>query len=208
MGQRLVVSVQSCGENIARIYYHWSAYTRSALSEARDIIECICSTNAKSEKEIQLALIHMCEKNGGGINGGIGSVEGIYIQNMFPNEEFKKESPDRSYGLIAITESGMNDMMLWAEGELTIDIDERMVYNDVFLSFSFDSWKETYAEDVYGKTKEELDSMTLDDIEQLRADIGEFSFNEIDMLIRQLDICVENSIYTTRYENVVYELIE
>lgn len=38
MGQRLVITVQNHGKNLAKIYYHWSAYSRSALEEARTLI--------------------------------------------------------------------------------------------------------------------------------------------------------------------------
>jgi hypothetical protein len=39
MGQRLVITVHAFDEDIAKIYYHWSAYTTSALQEAKDIID-------------------------------------------------------------------------------------------------------------------------------------------------------------------------
>lgn len=39
MGQRLVITVHAFDEDIATIYYHWSAYTTSALQEAKDIID-------------------------------------------------------------------------------------------------------------------------------------------------------------------------
>ena len=39
MGQRLVITIHAFDEDIATIYYHWSAYTTSALQEAKDIIE-------------------------------------------------------------------------------------------------------------------------------------------------------------------------
>lgn len=208
MGQRLVVSVQYGGKNISSIYYHWSAYTRSALEEARDIVECLHDTNAKTVKEIQLALIHMCEKNGGGIAGGLdSSLEGIYIQTKWPREKFRKAKPDRSYGLIAITESGMDEMMEWAEGELVIDVEEQMIYNEVFCSSGFGSWKEFYGE-VYGKTQEELDRMTLMDIPQLQHSIEEVPFHEINELLHELEIYANNGINTVRRGRIVYEMIE
>ena len=39
MGQRLVITVHAFDEDIAKIYYHWSAYTISAFQEAKDIID-------------------------------------------------------------------------------------------------------------------------------------------------------------------------
>ena len=37
MGHRLVITIHAFNEDIAKIYYHWSAYTTSALQEAKDI---------------------------------------------------------------------------------------------------------------------------------------------------------------------------
>lgn len=207
MGQRLVITVQYGSENIARIYYHWSAYTRSALKEARDIIEYLDDVDPKTVPQIQLALIRLCENNGGGIDGGLDSTEGIYIQKRWPHEQFRKANPDRSYGLIAITETGMDEMLGWAEGELTIDIYERMVYNDVFWSSDFESWKEYYGEG-YGYTQEKLDRMTLDDIHELHHSIEEVGFSEVDDLLRELDDGVGHCVYTFRRGNIVYDLLE
>lgn len=207
MGQRLVITVQHGSENIARIYYHWSAYTRSALKEARDIIKYLDDVDPKTVPQIQLALIHLCEKNGGGIDGGLDSLEGVYIQERWPREQFRKATPDCSYGLIAITESGMDEMLGWAEGELTIDVEDRMIYNEVFWSSGLESWKESYGEN-YGYTQEELDRMTLDDIPELHHSIEEVSFSEVDDLLRELDDGVGHCIYTFRRGNIVYDLIE
>lgn len=38
MGQRLVVTVKSTGEDLCKMYFHWSAYTISALMEVRDMV--------------------------------------------------------------------------------------------------------------------------------------------------------------------------
>lgn len=35
MGQRLVMTIRKNREDICKIYYHWSAYTSSALKEAK-----------------------------------------------------------------------------------------------------------------------------------------------------------------------------
>ena len=38
MGQRLVITANYKNQEIAKIYFHWSAYTVSALQEAYDLI--------------------------------------------------------------------------------------------------------------------------------------------------------------------------
>ena len=50
MGQRLVMTIRKNREDICKIYYHWSAYTSSALKEAKKIIDVI--TTDKFETEI------------------------------------------------------------------------------------------------------------------------------------------------------------
>ena len=41
MGQRLVITANYKDQEIAKIYFHWSAYTVSALQEAYDLISAI-----------------------------------------------------------------------------------------------------------------------------------------------------------------------
>lgn len=198
MGQRLVITVQSGGENIARIYYHWSAYTRSALEEARDIVKCIQAANTKNKRQLQLALIRMCENAGGGIDGGLNGSEGEIIQEWFPNEKFSKKSPDRSYGLIAITKRGMDEILRCAEGVLTIDVDANMIYNDVFDLYTSEQWEGYH---------EEGRCIGLDDIMELHHDIEDVPFSEIDELLQELNIFFSNSIYAFRRGNNVYAMI-
>lgn len=68
MGQRLVVSIQNEGREIATVYYHWSAYTVSALWEVSKLVKRIFNHQDETEEELKLRLIRFCEENGGGIN--------------------------------------------------------------------------------------------------------------------------------------------
>ena len=125
MGQRLVCTIAKGEREIAKIYYHWSAYTLSALYETQKIVDCIYDHNDETEKQLQLRLIRFCEENGGGIRGDDAEFE--YIQNMYPNLEFKKDGYSRNNGLIAISESGMEDLQSWSEGDVIINIDEDLI---------------------------------------------------------------------------------
>ena len=57
MGQRLVVTIKKEKRNLAKIYYHWSAYTTSALQEVKDIIDNLYDEDFniknKTAKQIQ-----------------------------------------------------------------------------------------------------------------------------------------------------------
>lgn len=39
MGQRLVISIKQHNEEIAAIYYHWSAYTASSIYEIAQLVD-------------------------------------------------------------------------------------------------------------------------------------------------------------------------
>ena len=202
MGQRLVVTVKNNGKDLAKIYFHWSAYTVSALMEARKIVDCICEEDYKTEKELQLRLIHFCEENGGGIDGGSDSPEFKYIQNMFPNETFETDDYSRNDGLIALSEEGMEHMQGWSEGDITIDLDDEVIYNEVMWSYEcFEEYKESRKE-----WDDEFDEeMTLEDIPEIKYDLYEIPFENINDVIHELDKVTDCFI---RHGNEIYELIE
>lgn len=201
MGQRLVITVKNNGINLAKIYYHWSAYTVSALMEARRIVDCICEEDYKTEKELKLRLIHFCEKNGGGIDGGSDSPEFKYIQNMFPNETFKSEGINRTYGLIALSENGMNDLQNWSEGDLDIILDEDLIINYVYFGYdNFEEYKENRSDwdDDFDK------DMKLEDVPDIGYDLCEIVFDEIDDVIAELNKVNE---FVVKNGNEIFELI-
>lgn len=119
MGQRLVVTIQNNEENLCNIYYHWSAYSISALIATKDIINALFDDDNENE-DVRLRMIRFVERNGGGIANGKDGDEWKYIQNAYPNETFKSEVIDRNCGLIAISEDGMNDLQNWSEGKVLV----------------------------------------------------------------------------------------
>lgn len=201
MGQRLVVTVKNNGKDLAKIYFHWSAYTVSALMEARRIVDCICEEDYKTEKELKLRLIHFCEENGGGIDGGSDSPEFKYIQNMFPNETFKSEGINRTYGLIALSENGMNDLQYWSEGDLDIILDEDLIINYVYYGYdNFEEYKENRSDwdDDFDK------DMKLENVPDIGYDLCEIGFDEIDDVIAELNTVNE---FVVKNGNEIFELI-
>lgn len=54
MGQRLVITVHAFDEDIATIYYHWSAYTTSALDEAQKILKNVKWEDTTSKDELMV----------------------------------------------------------------------------------------------------------------------------------------------------------
>lgn len=196
MGQRLVVTVKSTGEDLCKMYFHWSAYTISALMEVRDMMaEFPMETNSK--EDAILYFIRYCEEYGGGIDGGMDSKEWNYITNKYPNYKFKSENINRNRGLIAISEDGMDEMQSWSEGDIYINLDEMTVHNELFL----------YYDDIDEYNRELADredaSITLDEIPEV-GEIGDFDLEDIDDVIANLE---DIPGYVCRNGNEIYELI-
>lgn len=139
--------------------------------------DCICEKDDLSVQDLQLRLIRMVERSGGGIEGGEGSTEFARIQSMFPDETFKIRDISRNDGLIAISEVGMNRMLDWAEGTVTVDMDEGMIENDVFFLSDLDEYRED----------NELSDVSLEDIPEIDEDITFFPVDRLDYVIDALN---------------------
>ena len=201
MGQRLVCTVTKNEKEICKIYYHWSAYTISALYEAQKIVDCICERTNETEKDLQLRLIRFCEENGGGISGFEGGREHTYIQEMFPNCTFRQDGYSRNNGLIALSETGMQDLQDWSEGDVTIDVDAQMIYHYVFSCY--DNIEE------YNEERKSWDDeycgIEYNEVPNIGYDIGEISFDDIDKVIAALGSANANPV---RNGTDIFELIE
>ena len=196
MGQRLVVTVRSMGEDICKMYFHWSAYTIPALMEVRDMMAEF-PMETKSKDEAILYFIRYCEKNGGGISDGYGGKEWNYITEKYPNEKFKVDGISRNNGLIGISEEKMDSIQSWSEGDIIIDLDEMTVHNEVFW---FYDGIDAYNEELVDR-EDEL--TTLDDISEV-GEIGDFDLEDIDDVIANLE---DIPGYVCRNGNEIYELI-
>lgn len=183
MGQRLVVSIEKGKKSIAKIYYHWSAYTYSALYETQKIIDCIYNHKDETESELLLRLIRFCENNGGGITGNEEYNEHEYIQKLYPNETFKTDDYSRNSGLIALSEKGMNGLQGWSEGDVYIDLDEDQVDFCVYCGYES---LEGYVEE-RKSWDDEFNVSEVDDIPEFDFCLGQFDVNDIDAIIVSLD---------------------
>lgn len=196
MGQRLVVTVKKNQEDICKLYYHWSAYTTSALMETRDIIQWI---DECEDDDLVLHLIRCAEENGGGIKDGVDGNEWNYISRLYPDCTFKSEQISRNNGLIAISEDGMEEMQRWSEGDVEIDIDSRTVN---FMVFSgYDSLEEYETERM--DWDEDYEKQSLEDIVDIGFNLGCFDFDDIEDVIA----AVEDEDFIVRNGNEIYEMI-
>ena len=105
MGQRLNIEMKSKGKVVANCYYHWSAYTMTALQLTKEIISNF--DDIKVDDDVKRA-VKLLELTGAGYS-------------------------DRDNGLIATTEEEMNDTRYWEEGRVTIDMDNKIFDFNVFF---------------------------------------------------------------------------
>ena len=193
MGQRLVITIRAFNKDIAKIYYHWSAYTTSALQEAKDIIDNVNWFNTTSKDELILRITRQLEKCGGGVD----IRDQKAFKKKYPNETFKDDI-NRNYGLIAITDDGMEELERWSEGDLTIDFDAEKVYNEVMFTYVSDEEFKQEREDA-GYEDDDID---VNNIKQILFDPTEVHFFALDSAIKTL-----NGLQFCRYFGQIYELI-
>ena len=180
MGQRLVVTIQTNKEDWCAIYYHWSGYTKAALEETKNIINCIYNGKHETKDEILLRLIRFIESNGGCIRGT--RDEHDYIQSLYPNEKFNEEG-NRSDGIIALSEASIRALHSWAEEEVFINIDTDEVD---FCAYSGYENLEEYL-DNRRTWDDEFDKEEFKNIPKLDCCLGYFGIDEIDDVITKID---------------------
>lgn len=201
MGQRLVVSIQNNGKELATVYYHWSAYTVSALWETSKLVRCIFNHKDETEEELKLRLIRFCYENGGGINRNDAEFE--YIQKLYPSEVFQRDGYSRNDGLIDLSEQGRQETHDWSEGDVEIYIDEGRINNGVFGYFQdyqeyveeVKSWGVDYEDEIFA----------FEEMDEIHYDIGDIAIEDIDNVIAALENVKTHFI---RYGNEIYELTE
>ena len=200
MGQRLVVTVETNEKNLCNIYYHWSAYTYSALLHTKKIIDCIYNHKDETEEELLLRLIRFCERNGGGIRGT--EDEFKYIQSLYPNETFVTENYSRNDGLIALSKKGMADLQSWSEGDVYINLDTEQVDFCVYSGYED---LEEYIEE-RKSWDEDFDEKEMDSIPTFDFCLGYFNVSEIDKIVAGID-SVGNNEFVIMCDNEVCALI-
>lgn len=199
MGQRLICTITKNNKELAKIYYHWSAYTESALHETSKLVHCIYNHKDETEKELQLRLIQFCEANGGGITGTEEYNEHEYIQNMFPNETFKTDGYSRNDGLIAISEKGMTGLQSWSEGDVIIDLDEDLINFGIYSGYeNLDEYNEERME-----WDDEYSPMGYDEIPDIGYDLGWIKVEDIDYVANEIS---QAQAFVVRNGNEIFEL--
>ncbi len=142
MGQRLNIEICNNTRTLANAYYHWGAYTSSALEYTAEIIDAYHNLSGQITDELQLA-VKLLEATGAGIT--VEEKERIPYDPDFDFSDINFSSAiDRNEGLIAVTEKGMEETRSWEEGRVTINIEEANFCFDVVSYYDKDEYVEDY----------------------------------------------------------------
>ena len=142
MGQRLNIEICNNTRTLANAYYHWGAYTDSALEYTAEIIDAYHNLSGQITDELQLA-VKLLEATGAGIT--VEEKERIPYDPDFDFSDINFSSAiDRNEGLIAVTEKGMEETRSWEEGRVTINIEEANFCFDVVSYYDKDEYVEDY----------------------------------------------------------------
>lgn len=162
MGQRLNIEITKNGKLLANAYYHWDAYSSTAISKTARIVHDyydIYSIPLRwypeevSDMEIATRLLIMT-------GAGVDDLEHARITQNPPEALQTKHGPiilpkcvDRNSGLLCVTEEGMKDTRQWEEGRVTIDIGTQTVNFDVLSHYTKDEVQKYEIEDVVSELK-------------------------------------------------------
>ena len=181
MGQRLIILNTIDGEDVSVLYYHWGAYTDSALSIVgmlRDsIVEEFNKLPKDMDRKTRFNIASMRSASGVSSNH-TESYE--YISKYLTKSEIEdKLRGNRNEGLIAFTEVDRDDLLGWSEGTVPIfwqfdeegNIDvEDTTFDISMLLFTYtkEEWFEYY-EDYAEKTWPELEAepLTIYDLDEI-----------------------------------------
>lgn len=150
MGQRLNIEITDGEKTLANSYYHWSAYSRSAIYLLKEII---CAyKSVKSIRMLDIA-VELLQATGAGVN----EIEHSRIDSDKSgkfNDISLKEATSRNDGLIAVTDEGIRETRFWEEGRVTVDLASETFVFDVLWRNPENEYKEDYGDDSYYKLPE------------------------------------------------------
>ena len=175
MGQRLNIEIVNGETSLANCYYHWSAYTSSALSLTKRIIDAYYDSEAIVGLKMAVELL---EDTGGGVNES--EREEIQKQaEKFGHIKFR-DCTNRNEGLLSVTDHGKEETRKWEEGRVTIDLGTE--------TFNFDVLWYDSPEDFFEEYCDESDDREFEDLTECPFDLSSVPFADIDELISFVDL--------------------
>ena len=194
MGQRLNIQIEANDTDtnktkvLANCYYHWSAYTSSAMELVNEIVNSgIYKLDILDPVEKAIRLLEVT---------GAGLAEDELTDTY--NTPKYKVSTSRNDGLIAISEEGTNSVSEWEESRVTINL----TTGSINMSDMFYDETDEFSSEVY-ETK-------IKNLYELKADLNS-SFDTFHTLYTE----ITDNIFKTSHEcdmfvqeDCIYRLIE
>ena len=191
MGQRLIMNIhKNRGEEpIINVYYHWSAYSRSAYCEAQDFINAYDSIEKTGVLETDI--IRALEN----IGARVEIEDRQYVHEQLGFEPLE-DNLDRNKGLIALSEEQRLTNLDYAEGEIQIFMNDKDIDNLCFWEEDEIEFYEMHDEDKI------IEIPQIDDLEYT-------TFDDLEVTLYTLDNMTRSNIYQYRnMNNRIISLIE
>ena len=193
MPQVLIIQNKINGKSVNTIYYHWSAYTESSISEldtftnslshkyhnrfdafvsiltdkGRNLIEKFDNGSLTNKESIDLFNL-MCYSVVSGISPS--RKESLNYMSQFTTD-INRENVNRNFGMLAITEKDQNDHLFWSEGTIVVDwaFDNHGYPDFERTVFDFSDLFDTYDAKEYNEWIDDItDYLALEPISQLK----------------------------------------
>lgn len=171
MGQRLNIQIENDKEVLANAYYHWSGYTSSALKLTSFILHHL--ENVKHDNDTVRA-VRLLELTGAKLQG----CELKKLDETMKNNEFE-QATSRNYGLIAISQEGIEETQHWEEARVEIHLDTETVKLDLYYDY----------EDEEDEDEEDIEFY------QSNLNYEEVSFKEFEALKEEILQSIEDKKY-------------
>ena len=161
MGQRLNIEIVDSSGCIANAYYHWSAYTYSAMQLVEWIMEWYFDRGIPlTVLETAVALLQVT-------GAGFDDYEMQYIEENYKHvfdEIGLRHSTDRNSGLLAISKKGIEDTERWEEGRVTINLDSETIDFNVVWFDDEDSYNDGQEDDLAFSKLPVMDDFSFENI--------------------------------------------
>lgn len=147
MGQILNIEIVDASEEkaLANAYYHWGAYSGSAAEYAKDMIHSPEWDQLMKEPTVENA-VKLLLLTGAGFNEA--EIAEIKAKDLLP-DELLVPTKGRNEGIISVTEQGIEETQMYAEGTMYIFTDMDMQCIDIAGVFDHIGDTEYGIEDPY-----------------------------------------------------------
>lgn len=170
MGQRLTIRIYQNKEqekSIATLYYHWSAYTESALEELKTFYNNYRHYFKIQQIEQKLLQLHptpfeavkqyneldnivtsiyqaVIETGGGYASDADEAENAINLYSALKTHYNPNHSVHRNNGIVAFTEEQQNELYDWSEGDIKLYLDEQEFQFNVYCSYIINDDRDDY----------------------------------------------------------------